>query len=64
MKIVTHKFDKGYAVNLVDHTGRPLKTTIVNGEKEKLEESMKLAKENKVNRVYHNNGYTIMEKHV
>ena len=43
MKIVTHRFDKGYAVNLVDHTGRPLKTIIVNGEEEKLEEAMKLA---------------------
>jgi len=64
MKIVTHRFDKGYSVNLVDHTGRPLKTIIVNGEEEKLEEAMKLAKENKVSRVYHNNGYTIIEEHV
>jgi len=63
MKIVTHRFDKGYSVNLVDHTGRPLKTIVVNGEEEKLGEAMKLAKENKVSRVYHNNGYTIIEEH-
>ena len=62
MKIVTHRFDKGYSVNLVDHTGRPLKTIVVNVE-EKLAEAMKLAKENKVSRVYHNNGYTIIEEH-
>jgi len=64
MKIVTHRFDKGYSVNLVDHSGRPLKTIVVEGEKEKVTEAMKLAKENKVGRIYHNNGYTIIEDYV
>ena len=66
MKIVTHKFrmkedQTCYLVNLVDHNGHPLKSYVAMNNKEKSEISEELAGKHKVNTVYHNSGFSIIE---
>ena len=66
MKIVTHKFrikedQTCYLVNLVDYNGHPLESYTAMNNKEKSEISEELAGKHKVNTVYHNSGFSIIE---
>jgi|TARA_R110000851_G_scaffold126565_1_gene258120 hypothetical protein len=66
MKIVTHKFrikedQVCYLVNLVDHTGKPLKSHVAMNNKEKSDISEELVEKHGVRTVYHNSGFSIIE---
>jgi hypothetical protein len=66
MKIVTHKFQQTpericYLVNLVDHTGHPLKSHTAFNNKEKVEIAAELAEKHNVSTVFHNSGFSIIE---
>ena len=66
MKIVTHKFrikedQTCYLVNLVDYSGRPLESHVAMNNKEKSEASKELADRHKVETVFHNSGFSIIE---
>ena len=66
MKIVTHKFrikedQTCYFVNLVDYNGRPLESHVAMNNKEKSELSEELADRHKVETVFHNSGFSIIE---
>jgi|TARA_R110000796_G_scaffold251776_1_gene383997 predicted metal-dependent phosphoesterase TrpH len=66
MKIVTHKFrikedQTCYLVNLVDYNGHPLESKLAYNSKEKVEVSEDMAKQHKVQTVFHNSGFSIIE---
>tara|TARA_R100001594_G_scaffold149961_1_gene209384 strand:+ start:649 stop:849 length:201 start_codon:yes stop_codon:yes gene_type:complete len=66
MKVVTHKYktEKGklcYAVNLVDYNNRPLETHIVTNPKDKVEKALTLAYSNKVEDIFHNTGFSLIQ---
>jgi len=66
MKVVTHKYqtEKGklyYAVNLVDYNNRPLETHLVETPNEKIETALKLAYSNKVEDIFHNTGFSLIQ---
>jgi predicted transcriptional regulator YheO len=67
MEIVTHKFkrkdnDIVYLINLVDVTGRPLESTIAETIEDKLKISSVLAKKHNIKSVFHNSGFSIVNK--
>lgn len=66
MKVITHKYktregDLCYAVNLVDYNNRPLETHITNTPEEKVEKALKVAYINKVQDIFHNTGFSIIQ---
>ena len=50
-----------YLVNLVDHTGKPLKSHVAMNNKEKSDISEELVEKHGVRTVYHNSGFSIIE---
>ena len=66
MKIVTHKFrikedQICYLVNLVDYNGHPLESHVAMNKKERVEVSQNLADKHKVDTVFYNSGFSIIE---
>ena len=66
MKIVTHKFrikedQICYLVNLVDYSGHPLESHVAMNKREKSEISKELAEIHKVETVFQNSGFSIIE---